>query len=232
MYHSVREADRVRPGTSDLSVAAFRRQLDALTDAFEIVDLGALQDPAPDRKRIALTFDDGYRDFYTQVRPLLHEFDAPATAFLVSNFVDGIDRKSQVVNAGHIYDPLTHEEVAEIIDDPLVTIGNHTKTHHHLGRHREQDILQDEIVGAKDELEDRYGVTIDRFSYPDGGYTETAVQVVRESHALAVMDESQRPLLHDEDPVLLPRVDGGLPLPQVEWRLSDANGMVVATLTD
>ena len=38
------------------------------------------------------------------------------------------------------------------------------------------------------------------------------------------MDESLRPVLDDEDPLLVPRVDGGLPFPQVKWRLSDANG--------
>jgi peptidoglycan/xylan/chitin deacetylase (PgdA/CDA1 family) len=38
---------------------------------------------------VALTFDDGYRDFYENAYPLLEELELPATLFLTTGFVNG-----------------------------------------------------------------------------------------------------------------------------------------------
>ena len=232
MYHSVRPAADCRPSTSDVAVAEFRRQLDYLTSHHEVVDLPAVRESGGSNggKKIALTFDDGYRDFYTNVRPLLHEYDVPATVFVVAGFVDDDDRRTQVANTGHLFDTLTSDQLADLADDPLVSIGNHSRTHHDLGRHEDREIIRDEVVGARGELEDRFGVTADRFCYPRGGHNAVSREIVRESHALATVDESQRPLLGPEDPVRLPRIDAGLPFPLVRFRLSDANGALMRLL--
>jgi peptidoglycan/xylan/chitin deacetylase (PgdA/CDA1 family) len=44
--------------------------------------------PLPPRA-LAITVDDGYRDFLTCAQPVLHRFGIPATVFLVSDFLDG-----------------------------------------------------------------------------------------------------------------------------------------------
>lgn len=230
MYHSVRRPDWIREGTSDVSVTAFRRHLRYFDREFDLVDIAALRNPAPDRKRIALTFDDGYRDFYTNVRPMLHEFDVPATVFVITSFLDNANPREQVMNTGHLFDTLTSEQVCELAADPLVTVGNHTRTHHNVGAHHRREIIESEILGAKRDLEDRFGIEPDRFCYPNGGYNETGIDVVTASHAFAIMNESMRPLLDDEHPALLPRVDGGLPFARVQWRLSDCNGELMRLL--
>lgn len=228
MYHSVRDPERVRRGTSDLTVAQFRAQLSYLDARFELVDLGRLVDTAaPDRKRVALTFDDGYRDFHANVLPLLREYDAPATAFLVPGFLDGDVRRLQAANAGHVYRTLTHAQVCELIDEPLVTVGNHTRTHHDLSVHEERDVLREEIVGGRDALADRFGIEVDRFCYPFGRHNPTSRQQVRESHALAVRAESRRAIHPSDDRHLLPRIDGGLGRRAVAWRASDLNRRLV-----
>ena len=232
MYHSVRPATDCRPSTSDVAVAEFRRQLDYLTSHHDVVDLPAVRESggSDEGKKIALTFDDGYRDFYTNVRPVLHEYDVPATVFVVAGFVDDADRRTQVANTGHLFDALTSNQLADLADDPLVSIGNHSRTHHDLGRHEDREIIRDEVVGARRELGDRFGVTVDRFCYPRGGHNAVSREIVRESHALATVDESQRPLLGPEDRVRLPRIDAGLPFPLIRSRLSDANGALMRLL--
>jgi len=223
MYHSVPDPDGVRPSTSDIPPGELRHHLEYYTREFEVVDLPAVLEGG-DEKRVALTFDDGYRDFYTNVRPLLHEFDVPATVFVVTGFLDDGRPRERVMNTSHRYEVLTSEQVAELLKDPLVTVGNHSRTHHDLGSHRDRDLIEPEVVGAQRDLEERFGATVERFSYPNGRYNETTLDVVEESHSVAVMDESLRPVLDDEDPLLVPRVDGGLPFSQIKWRLSDANG--------
>jgi peptidoglycan/xylan/chitin deacetylase (PgdA/CDA1 family) len=227
MYHSVRPAGECRPGTSDTAVGAFREHLQYLTDRFEVVDLPDVRlndGRGVGRKRVALTFDDGYRDFFTEVRPLLHEFDVPATVFVCPALLDDACRREQVMNTGHLFDVLTSEQVHELAEDPLVTVGSHTRTHHDLGSHHDRDILREEVAGAKRDLEERFGITAERFCYPNGSVNDTALDVVREHHDLATMNESRRPLLGSEDPLLVPRVDAGLPVARWRWNMSDLNG--------
>lgn len=42
---------------------------------------------SPPKDYIALTFDDGYRSFFTEVLPLLEEFDVPATLYLSTDLI-------------------------------------------------------------------------------------------------------------------------------------------------
>lgn len=230
MYHSVRHSDRVRPGTSDLTPGELRAHLTYLDDHFEIVDVRTVADTTDSgEKRVALTFDDGYRDFVTTVLPILHEFDAPATAFVVPGFLEGDVRRLQAANAGHVFETLTTTDLEALADDPLVTLGNHTRTHHDLGLHHEEDIIREEVIGGKDLLEERFSVDIDLFCYPRGNFNETSLQIVKESHALAVQAESRRCLHPSDDRYVLPRVDGGAGLRAVAWRTADLNVPLVRT---
>jgi peptidoglycan/xylan/chitin deacetylase (PgdA/CDA1 family) len=231
MYHSVRERDRLRPGTSDLTPAQLRAQLAYLDDRFEIVDLDAIVDAsAPDRKRVALTFDDGYRDFATNVVPILREFDAPATAFVVPGFLNGDVRRLQAANAGHVFESLTPADLHALVDEPLVTVGNHTRTHHDLGVHHEPDIVREEVLGARDDLEDRFGIEVERFCYPRGNYNATSLDIVEASHSIAVRAESRRGVHPDDNRYRLPRVDAGGGLRAVTWRTCDLNLRLVRTV--
>jgi peptidoglycan/xylan/chitin deacetylase (PgdA/CDA1 family) len=79
--------------------------------------------------------------------------------------------------------------------------------------------LEREVVGARDELEDRLGVDVNRFCYPFGRYTEEAVAAVRASHAMAV---TSRPgaVGREADRYRLPRVRAHETERRVRWDLS------------
>jgi peptidoglycan/xylan/chitin deacetylase (PgdA/CDA1 family) len=76
------------------SARAFAEQLAYLRARYAIVPLSAVQrhlcdgHPLPPRAAV-ITVDDGYRDFYEVAFPILRRFEAPATLFAVSAFVDG-----------------------------------------------------------------------------------------------------------------------------------------------
>ena len=95
MYHSIRPAERVRQGTSDVTREEFRRHLDYYTDRYEVVDLARVvpgTDPDPTTKRVALTFDDGYRDNRDHAAPILAAGGAPWTLFVTRDFAEGRGR--------------------------------------------------------------------------------------------------------------------------------------------
>jgi len=99
MYHRIlpSAADQpyfVQPGMF-VSMASFERQIAFLKHKFKIVFLEDLVEMRLKREEIgghcAITFDDGWRDNYTEAFPILKKYNAPATIFLATGFV-GTDR--------------------------------------------------------------------------------------------------------------------------------------------
>ena len=106
--------------------------------------------------RIALTFDDGYRDNLTLAAPLLVELGIPFTVFVCTGTVGG--RKEGF---------LRPEEVRELASLPGVKIGAHSISHPLLTTcddHR----LKQELHGSKTYLEDLLGREVDCLAYPFG----------------------------------------------------------------
>src|SRR5262245_55364600 len=75
------------------SARAFARQLEYLTRHYRLIRLSRLvelignsEELRPDIAVIAI--DDGYRDCYEIAFPTLQQYDAPATLFAVTDFVD------------------------------------------------------------------------------------------------------------------------------------------------
>lgn len=94
MLHRVIEDDReaALPHRRELCIGhrSFERLLRWLRSNFECVPLMELLDPhagPSDRLRVALTFDDGWRDNASQAFPLLKRYEIPASIFLSTDFI-------------------------------------------------------------------------------------------------------------------------------------------------
>ena len=89
-YHNFSDHDDTRP--NEVSVAEARNQLEYLRRHFRVVPLSQLVERLASGVRlepysVALTVDDGRRNFYDLFFPLLKEFGMPATFFVVSSFI-------------------------------------------------------------------------------------------------------------------------------------------------
>src|SRR5579863_6107277 len=94
MYHNFSGLEQV--GSDDVSVAAARKQLEYLRRHFQVVPLAHIREQLESGRRVdshsvALTIDDGRRNCYDHLFPLLKEFAMPATFFVVSSFIRGED---------------------------------------------------------------------------------------------------------------------------------------------
>lgn len=94
MLHRVVADDReaALPHRRELCIGgqAFERLLRWLRSHFDCVPLMELLDPhagPTDRLRVALTFDDGWRDNASQAFPLLKRYGIPASIFLSTDFI-------------------------------------------------------------------------------------------------------------------------------------------------
>jgi peptidoglycan/xylan/chitin deacetylase (PgdA/CDA1 family) len=89
-YHRVN--DDAHPFFPGVPVEMFRRQMETLRRNFTVLPLLELAERARrnelPRNGVAVTFDDGYRDNYTNAFPVLRDLGLPATIFLTTDAVD------------------------------------------------------------------------------------------------------------------------------------------------
>lgn len=175
MYHSVGEESEY----GNVSVNRFERDVQYFNDRYDIVSLSDIVASKSDTKRVAITFDDGYQNFYEHAWPVLEEYDIPATVYLVANTV--VDEPVEL----EAERTMSREAVLDVVEDDRVTIGNHTLTHPYLSR-VDDETLREEIVGAKELLEETLGVAVKHFAYPSGDFDGRAAAIVAESHVSGV----------------------------------------------
>lgn len=192
MYHYLstppQGADAVR---LDLSVPPerFEAHLRALRDegytSISLHDLAlALQIgyPLPENPLI-ITFDDGYRDNYTNALPLLCRYGFTATFFLITSLID--DERPEYV---------TWDQVVEM-DAAGMEMQAHGYTHVDL-RGRDVDYLIWQMLGAKEAIEARTHKPVRFFCYPSGKYDDLAMEVLHSAHywgALTVNEGAEHP---------------------------------------
>lgn len=179
LYHRVaRLARHCDPHGLAVTPEQFEQQMRALhrwdvrcASLPEVVGRWAAQQRPDDQ--VALTFDDGYEEFYTTAWPVLERYGLTATVFLV---VDCLGRDSGWAGQGaHRSAPLlTWEQVRELAAHGI-TLGSHTLTHPHLST-LARDEARREICVSRDILQDRLGVEVSLFSYP---YSDRAPEIAR-----------------------------------------------------
>jgi peptidoglycan/xylan/chitin deacetylase (PgdA/CDA1 family)/GT2 family glycosyltransferase len=208
MYHAFGEEDE--GDRYVISRRAFARQLHLLR-ALRYRPIGfaelarALQaGEAPPPRSVVITIDDGYADNLEIARPLLRRRRFPATVFLVSGGIGGVnDWTSEGAVAGRRL--LTEAEIEEMRGDGI-EIGAHTRTHPSLTATPAGD-LDAEVGGSREDLEALLGDPVPTFAYPFGQFDPAAVAAVdRAGFEAACTVESRLARLGD-DPLEIPRLE-------------------------
>lgn len=116
------------------------------------------------KKQVAITFDDGYRSVFTQAYPLLKARQWPFTVFINSEPVDA-------QSALH----MSWDQLREMARH-RATIANHTASHAHLLRRRDEtqrhwrERVSIDILTAQVRLEEELGQTERMLAYPYGEF--------------------------------------------------------------
>jgi len=153
-----------------VSPGSFRRQLALVAESDQrLIDLYAwAADPASSGDDgIALTFDDGYRDFLVGALPLLMERRWPAVVFVVTDAAAGRIRFPWYPSSHPAL--LSWDEMREIERHSRVRFEPHTLTHPVLSKVTEDEAWR-EISGSKAALEDALGREARLFCYPGGHF--------------------------------------------------------------
>lgn len=113
----------------------------------------------------ALTFDDGYEDFYTDVLPILKKYQAKATLYMICG---------KVGQKGY----LDWKQLRQINASGLVEVGAHTLTHPVL-TDQKIAVAEEQIFKSKEKLEKMLGIPVETFCYPYGFFSGEVVTLVK-----------------------------------------------------
>jgi peptidoglycan/xylan/chitin deacetylase (PgdA/CDA1 family) len=130
-------------------------------------------------KLVALTFDDGFRDFRTTAFPILQQYGFGATVFLPTAFIGCESRRFKTREC------MTWSEVREL-RKAGIEFGSHTVNHptlYELDRAR----LRTELEASKATIEEELGEPIRSFAYPyafpsaDRRFVDTFVELLKDA---------------------------------------------------
>ena len=204
-YHSLDTSGSV------VSVApeAFAAQMSALAEAgFRGVSLREAliyreaRNAWPERC-VALTFDDGYANFYESAAPALARHGFTGTVFVVSGHVGGRNDWDRPPAGLGLRSMLSWSQIVEL-SSAGIEIGAHTRRHRDL-RRLSMPEARGEIVGSRAEIENRLGRSVESFAYPFGHVSPASLEIVKREFRVActtVLRRAGGEPLHE-----LPRVD-------------------------
>ncbi|TPD59768.1 chitin deacetylase [Emcibacter nanhaiensis] len=170
MYH--RFGEDKYPSTN-ITLEQFRAHIEELKqEKYNVVPLSEIieafenKTPLPTRT-VAITIDDAYLSIYENAWPILREAGFPFTLFTSSEPVDlKVD--------GY----MTWDQIREMNQDPLVSIGHHGHSHEHLLRMTPGQVKQDlETASARYKAE--LGYVPDILAYPFGEYSAEIEELAR-----------------------------------------------------
>jgi len=130
------------------------------------------------RRRVVITFDDGWRDVFEHALEPLARNRFRAIHFLVA---DGLGRTNEWdLPLGEVQEPMM--DAAQVREWLAAghEIGSHTLTHPFLTR-LAPDQAREEISASKKKLEDLFGRSIEHFCYPYGDWNPQIRDLVAES---------------------------------------------------
>jgi len=121
MYHRILPVrDPLQPS---VSFEDFASDMDFISRNFTPVSLSSLTGSLP-KRAVAITIDDGYREIYDFVYPLIKERGVPVTAFIVSDFA-GTDRVLWTTELAEMVGTAdSHSVELETMDGEMFTLGS------------------------------------------------------------------------------------------------------------
>ena len=167
----------------------FRRQLTYLKKqgfgfytASELINHFQLHGEFPERA-VALTFDDGWQDNYTNAFPVLKELGIKATIFIIPSSIGQMSTAATTPAGDRGYPHLSREEILEMADAGI-EFGSHTMSHAWLNQLPESEV-KTEIEQAKQEIENLVQKPCWTIAYPAGYFSDTARRAASDAGHIA-----------------------------------------------
>lgn len=135
-------------------------QVVLIDELLKYFDIGQ---PLPS-KAVALTFDDGWREHYSNAFPILKKYGVKATFFVPTGWVG----KPEI---------MSWDEMRQMSEAGMV-FGSHSVSHPYLDKLSDEN-LKKEVEDSKKLLEEKLGKQVDYIAYPAGMYNDKVIEAVK-----------------------------------------------------
>ena len=164
MYHFITDALGDYPYPENMvSPSKLEEQLKYLVENnYETIFINNIEDIYKYNKPIALTFDDGYLDFYLYAFPLMIKYNVKSTLFVINKYIG---------TPGYC----TIEQLQQMQESGLVRVEAHTVSHDRLAT-LSNGKVKEELQGSKTYLSENLDINSTVICYPYGSYNNVVIE--------------------------------------------------------
>jgi peptidoglycan/xylan/chitin deacetylase (PgdA/CDA1 family) len=198
-YHSLDTSGSVISVDPD----TFRQQMEIL--ARRAVPVVPLEQILSTPGGVAITFDDGFQNFYDHAFPILTRYRLPATVFVVSGYCGRWNNWPTQSRTGIPILPLMHWSQLREIAAAGISIGAHSVTHPRLSQLPLAQV-EEEWDRCREEIQQRTGRPVTTAAYPYGDSNEVVRACAGQRFALS-FGTRFAPVSGKADVTDLPRLD-------------------------
>jgi len=172
MYHYVTDSDSAQ--AMHLPKENFRRQIEYLKkNKYKFLTLDDVyqyksQGRKFPRKSIVITFDDGYENIYDNALPILKEYGAKGSVFVISSKIG-------------VHGYLNKNELQKMAKSGVISVQAHTVNHKHLNKLKYEEQLF-ELENSKKSIEDIIEQKVDFICYPYGEYNKDTISAAQKAN--------------------------------------------------
>ena len=166
VYHSIMNVSDI----CTISPSAFYRQIDFIRSNFSIIRLNEIKEAMVDQefsRKVVVTFDDAFSDFYESACPLLDKFKIPSTVFVPTGFIGGFNDWDFPFNKCQKKSVMNANQLQELHKTKLVDFGSHTIDHLRMSKLHVKE-MRHQVAGSKSTLDDLLSTSVTMFAYPYG----------------------------------------------------------------
>lgn len=171
----------------------FRKQLENLSkQGVTFIDIDKavkmISEKQIDQSRcyVAFTFDDGFEECYTKIRPILNELNIKAAFFINPNFINGNEKYIDNFKYNVVFtnkNPMIWEQIINLKEEGHI-IGSHTMDHLNLDVN-DNTVLEFQIKESKKYLENKLNYNCDYFAFPYGQFkhiSKLGIEIANENY--------------------------------------------------
>ncbi len=190
-----------KDNTTDISM--FRNQLMKLSENGvrfinfdKAVQMISEKNIDTDQCYVAFSFDDGFEECYTKIRPVLNEFNVKAAFFINPNFINGDQEYRNNFKNNIVYtakNPMTWEQIKGLKNEGHF-MGSHTMDHLNLNTD-DEELLEYQVGESKRYLENKLNINCEYFSFPFGQFkyiSELGIRIASHYHKFVFSQSNYR----------------------------------------